>query len=172
MKGKVEAPEPLFLTIGRILTPWGIKGEVKVEPLTDFPQSFAPQNQLYLDGCPLAIESSRCHNKYFIIKLATIDDRNAAEKLKGCEIEIPRSQVPPLPEGQYYPFQLIGLEVQTEEGEPLGEVVDIWLRESNDIYVVRGQRGEILVPAIEDVIKSINVEKGIIIIEAIEGLFK
>ncbi len=162
--------EPLFLTIGRILAPWGIKGEVKIQVLTDFPDSFATQNQVYLNGHPLTIERSQHHDKHLIIKLATIDDRGAAEKLRGYDVEIPLSQAHTLPEGEYYPLQLIGLKVQTEEGEPLGEVVDIWLRESNDIYVVRGQRGQILVPAIEDVVKSIDLQNGTMVIEVITGL--
>ncbi len=165
-----QGSEPLFLTIGRILAPWGIKGEVKIQVLTDFPDSFATQNQVYLRGHPLTIERSWHHDKHLIIKLGTIDDRGAAEKLRGCDVEIPLSQAHTLPEGEYYPLQLIGLKVQTEEGEPLGEVVDIWLRESNDVYVVRGQRGQILVPAIEDVVRSIDLENGIMVIEVMNGL--
>jgi 16S rRNA processing protein RimM len=167
-----KGSEPLFLTIGRILAPWGIKGEVKVQILTDFLDSFATQNQVYLNGHPLTIERSRHLGKHLIIKLATIDDMKAAEKLRGYDIEIPLSQAHTLPEGEYYPLQLIGLKVQTEVGEPLGEVADIWLRESNDIYVVRGQRGEILVPAIEDVVKSIDLENGIMVIEVMNGLLR
>jgi 16S rRNA processing protein RimM len=167
-----KGSESIFLTIGRILAPWGIKGEVKVQVLTDFLDSFAAQNQVYLHGGPLTIEHSRRHDKHLIIKLATIDDRGAAERLGGCDVEIPLSQAHTLPEGEYYPLQLIGLEVQTEAGEPLGEVIDIWLRESNDIYVVRGSRGEILVPAIEDVVKSIDLENGIMVIEVMNGLLE
>jgi 16S rRNA processing protein RimM len=167
-----QGSKPLFLTIGRILASWGTKGEVKVEVMTDFPDSFAVQNQVYLRGRPLAIERSRQCDRHLIIKLATIDDRGAAQKLRGYDLEIPLSEAHTLAEGEYYPLQLIGLKVQNEEGEPLGEVADVWLRESNDIYVVRGRRGEILVPAIEDVVKSIDLEKGTMVIEVITGLLE
>jgi len=91
----------------------------------------------------------------------------------GQPIEIHRSQLQPLPQGQYYHFQLIGLEVETTGGEPLGNITEILTTESgdvNDIYVVNGNRGEILIPAIEDVVKSIDPDKGRIVIEPIEGL--
>jgi 16S rRNA processing protein RimM len=175
--------QPQFLTIARILTPWGIRGEVKIQSLTDIPQLLSAQSRVYLDAQPLLIECSRFssvkpqdkpeagHLKgHLIVKFATIDDRNAAEKLRGRELEIPRSQAPPLAQGEYYPFQLMGLEVKTTEGEPLGEIVDVWLRESNDVYVVRGSRGEVLIPAIEDVVKEIDLEQGVMLIEAIDRL--
>jgi 16S rRNA processing protein RimM len=163
--------EPEFLTIARILSPWGTKGEVKVQVLTDFPEMLAPQSRVYVAGHPFTIEETRRHDKHLILKLTAIEDRGAAESLRGLEIEIPRSEAYPLPEGQFYPFQLMGLKVQTDKGEPLGEISDIWLRESNDVYVVQGPRGELLIPAIEDVVKEIDLNRGIMVIEAIEGLF-
>jgi 16S rRNA processing protein RimM len=75
-----------------------------------------------------------------------------------------------LPEGQYYTFQLIGLDVVTTEGKRIGQITDIMSTPSNDVYIVEGKRGEILIPAIEDVVKSIDLKKGKIVIEAIEGL--
>jgi 16S rRNA processing protein RimM len=73
-------------------------------------------------------------------------------------------------QGQYYTFQLIGLKVLTTDGEYLGQIADIMTTASNDVYIVKGKRGEILIPAIEDVVKSIDLEKGEMVIEAIEGL--
>ena len=140
--------------------------------MTDFPESFAAQSQVYLDGRPMTIERSRHHNKHLIVKLATIDDREAAERLRGCDLEIPFSQAQPLAEGEYYPLQLIGLRVETTEGEDLGQVVNILVTGSNDVYVVRGGRGETLIPAIEDVIQSIDLKNGVIIIQAIKGLLE
>ena len=85
-------------------------------------------------------------------------------------MEIYRSQVHSLPEGQYYYFQLIGLEVWTTQGEFLGNITEILATESNDNYVVRNTNGEILIPAIEDVVKSIDLDKGCLVIEPIAGL--
>jgi 16S rRNA processing protein RimM len=163
--------KPEFLTIGRILSPWGTKGEAKVQVLTDFPEMLAPRGQVYVAGHPFTIEETRRYDKHLILKLTAIEDRGAADRLRGLELEIPRSEAHTLPEGQYYPFQLMGLRVQTGTGELLGEISDIWLRESNDIYVVQGPRGEFLIPAIEDVVKEIDLEHGIMVIEVMEGLF-
>jgi len=93
-----------------------------------------------------------------------------AQRLRGQTIEIHHSQLKPLPEGQYYHFQLIGLEVWTTPGELLGSITEILATASNDIYIVHGVKGEIFIPAIEDVVKSINLNEGRMIIEPIEGL--
>jgi 16S rRNA processing protein RimM len=167
--GKGVAP-PEFLIVGRILAPWGIKGEVKVEVITDFPELFAPRNLVYLNARPFEIESCRPHKQFLVLKLASVDSVEAAEKLRECDLTVPRAELPELPKGQYYTFQLIGLEVVTTESESLGRVVDIMTTASNDVYIVEGKRGEILIPAIEDVVKSIDLKKGAIVIEAIEGL--
>jgi len=167
--GKGPAP-PEFLIVGYILAPWGIRGEVKVEVVTDFPERFAPQKIVYLNTRPLEIESCRPHKQHLVVKLATIDSVEDAEKLRGQDLTIPRSELYPLPEGQYYTFQIIGLKVVTTEGKLLGRITEIMTTGSNDVYIVEGKRGEILIPAIEDVVKSIDLEKGKMVIEAIEGL--
>lgn len=165
-----ELTPPEFLIVGRIIAPWAIRGEVKVQVVTDFPDRLAAQKLVYVNACPLRIESSRPHKQHLVLKLATIDSVEAAEGLRGQDLTIPSSELCPLPEGQYYQFQLIGLDVLTTDGEYLGRIADIMSTASNDVYIVEGERGEILIPAIEDVVKSIDLEKGKIIIEAIEGL--
>ncbi len=159
-----------FITIGRILVPWGTKGKLKVKVITDFPQRFAPSSTVYVNRQPMTIDSTEWYKSKAIIKLNTIDNIEAAQWLRGQPIEIHHSQVYSLPEGQYYQFQLIGLEVWTTQGELLGNITEILTAESNDNYVVKGEEGEILIPAIEDVVKSIDLNKGRIIIEAIPGL--
>ena len=80
--------------------------------------------------------------------------------------------MPPLPDGQYYHHQLIGLKVRTTEGELLGDITEVLTGRSNDNYIVRGEQGEVLIPAIEDVIKAIDLEQGYITIEPIDGLLE
>jgi len=159
-----------FITIGTILATWGNKGKVKIKPETDFPQRFAPHSTIYINRKPMTIDSAEWHNQRLVIKLNAVDSIEDARKLRGKSAEIHRSQVHPLPEGQYYHFQLIGLEVWTTRGELLGNITEILTTESNDSYVVRGAKGEILIPAIEDVVKSIDLDKGCMVIEPIEGL--
>ncbi len=166
----MKSSEPEFITIGKILAPWDIKGKLKVELATDFPQRFAPSSKVYINRQPMTIDSTEWHKGKAIIKLNTVDSIEDAEKLRGQLVEIHHSQLHPLPEGQYYHFQLIGLEVWTTQGELLGNITEILTTPGNDNYVVSGAKGEIFIPAIEDVIKSIDLDKGCLIIEPIEGL--
>ena len=166
----MKSSELEFITIGQILAPWGIKGKLKVAVVTDFPQRFTSTSKIYVNRQPMTIDSTQWHKGKAIIKLNTIDSIEAAQRLRGQPIEIHHSQVYPLPQDQYYHFQLIGLEVWTNQGELLGTITEILTAESNDNYVVRGAKGEILIPAIEDVVKSIDLSEGRIVIEAIPGL--
>lgn len=166
----MKSPEAEFITVGEILAPWGVKGKLKVKVETDFPQRFTPGAKIYLNHQPVIIEDVQWHHRKLTIKLNGIDSWEDAQKLRGKLLEIHHSQVRPLPEGQYYHFQLIGLEVRTTHGELLGKITEILTTESNDNYVIRGSKGEILIPAIEDVVKSIDLDKGCMVIEPIEGL--
>jgi len=159
-----------FIVVGQILAPWGVKGKLKVKVVTDFPQRFAPSSKIYINRQPVTIDNVEWHRDKIIIKLNQIDTIEAAQRLRGQPVEIHHSQIYPLPEGQYYHFQLIGLEVWTTKGELLGNITEILTAESNDNYVVSGAKGEILIPAIEDVVKSIDLDSGRITIEPIEGL--
>ncbi len=159
-----------FITIGQIIAPWGVKGQLKVKIITDFPERFSPSSKVYLDRQPVTIKSTIWQKDRVIIELDHIDSAQAAQRLRGQPKEIHRSQLNTLPRGQYYHFQLIGLEVGTAQGEHLGNISKILTTAGNDIYVVNGARGEILIPAVEDVIKSVELDKGRIVIEAIEGL--
>jgi 16S rRNA processing protein RimM len=159
-----------FVTIGQILAPWGVKGKLKIEVVTDFPQRFAPASKVYVNRQPATIDSTEWHKGKLIIKLNQIDTIEAAQRLRGQPIEIHHRRLYPLPEEQYYHFQIIGLEAWTTQGELLGKVTEILTAESNDNYVVNGARGEILIPAIDDVVKSVDLDSGRITIEPIEGL--
>lgn len=164
------SPEPEFITIGKIIAPWGVKGQLKVKTITDFPERFSPSSKVYINRQPMTIKSTVWQKDRAIIKLGHIDSAQDAQRLRGQPIEIHRSQLKALPEGRYYHFQLTGLEVWTTQGEHLGSISKILTTASNDIYVVNGTKGEVLIPAVEDVIKSVELDKGRLVIEAIEGL--
>ncbi len=166
----MKSPDLEFITIGFILTPWGVEGKLRVKIETDFPQRFTPGARVYVNRQPMTIDSVEWHGGKLVIKFDTIDSIADAQKLRDKAIEIHPSQIQPLPEGQYYYFQLIGLEVWTTQGEMLGNITEILNTESNDNYVVRGAKGEILIPAIEDVVKSVDLDKGYMIVEPITGL--
>ena len=150
----MNPPEVEFIIIGEILAAWGTEGKVKVKVATDFPQRFAPSATVYINHQPMTIDSTEWHKGKPIIKLNTIDSIEGAQQLHGQLIEIHPSQIYPLHEEQYYHFQLIGLEVWTTQGELVGSITEILTGESNDNYVVRTAKREVLIPAIDDVVKS------------------
>jgi len=159
-----------YVAVGRILGPWGRRGDLKVEPLTDFPERFAIGCSLYVDGVAHTIEGSRWQKGKVYIKLSGIDSAAAAAALGQRLLEVPEEELRPLSEGEYYQFQILGLEVRTTEGQPLGKVVQILATGSNDVFVVHGEGGELLIPALNDVIKAIDLEEGWIEVELVEGL--
>lgn len=160
------------IVVGRVVAPWGVKGELKVEVITDFPDRFSPEEQVYIDGSPVTIEMSRWHKGMVILKLANIDSVEAVEKIRGQFMEVPQGQVRSLSENEYYQFQVVGLEVWTTNGEFLGRITQILPTGNNDVYVVRSEDREVLIPAIDDVVKSVELEQGRIVIEVIEGLLQ
>lgn len=161
-----------YITVAQILAPWGTEGKLRVEVVTDFPHRLAPRSPVYVDRKPMTVASTSWHKGQAIVKLEGIDSADEAEKLRNKTLDIHYSQLESLPEGQYYHFQLIGLEVWTSQGQRLGKVVRILSTPSNDNYVVSGEKGEILIPAIEDVVKSIDLEAKRITIEAIKRLLE
>ena len=154
------------------MRPWGVRGEVKVEILTDWPERFALLEYVYLGegAIPYRLEWFRLHRRYALLKVAGCDDRNAAEALREQLVQIPPGEAMPLDEDEYYVHQIEGLEVWTDEGESLGRVVEVLFTGSNEVYVVRGPQGEVLIPAIADVVLQVDLEGGKLIVRLMEGL--
>jgi 16S rRNA processing protein RimM len=163
---------PRYLIIGRVLKPWGYRGEIKIKILTDFPERFASLQTVFLgdDAKIFSVEGARLHGNAARLKLKGIDSTEAAEKLRNQLVQIPTEEATPLPVGKVYLYQLIGLRVRTMEGEPLGEIVDVLDTGANDVYVVRDGSREILLPAIGQVVKEINLESREMVVELMEGL--
>ncbi|MEW5801168.1 MAG: ribosome maturation factor RimM [bacterium] len=161
-----------FIQIGKIVGTHGCKGEVKVYPLTDFPERFLSLKEIILltPQKSLGVEKVRFHKTFVIMKLEGYNTMSEAQELKGCLIGIPQEQVYPLGEDEYYYFQLIGIDVYTEEGVYLGLVKDIFPTGSNDVYVVKDDQKEYLIPAVKDVVKEINLERRRITIHPLKGL--
>ncbi len=157
------------VSIGRILAPVGVRGEIKVRPLTDFPERFDPGALVWLDGYAIAVRSSRWQGRLVYLKLEGVDDRTAAEALRGKELQMPEAA--PLEEdGVFYQHDIIGLSVHDLTGKILGEVSEILATGANDVYVVRGELGELLLPAVEDVVKEIDSAGGRMIVDLLPGL--
>jgi 16S rRNA processing protein RimM len=169
-----KKPELRYLAIGRVTQAHGLKGEISVAVLTEFPERFAVTKQVYLgdafEATLYPLKSYRWHKDHVLLTLAGVNDRNEAETLKGQLVQVPIDEAMPLPEGVYYHYQLVGLKVVTTGGERLGTIVDVMETGANDVYVVDNKGQQILLPAIPDVVKSIDLEKGQMVIEVIDGL--
>ncbi len=158
-----------FITIGEVLGAWGLKGAFRVRPLTDFPERFDPGESVFIQGVPTVIQSSNWQKDGVIVTLPGIDTPEAAAALRSKNLDIPATELRQLPEDQYYQFDIIGMEVVTTGGLNLGKVTDI-LNCGNDVYVVKGDAKETLIPATKDVIKNIDLKSKKITIDPIEGL--
>jgi len=167
-------PELRYLAIGRVVRAHGLHGEVSVTILTEFPERFETTEWVYLgnefEATPYRLERYRWHKKNLLLTLSGVANRTQAEQLRGQFVQVPLEEAVPLPEGTYYLYQLIGLQVITVDGQSLGSVHDILETGANDVYVVEGDERQILLPAIDDVIQSVDIEAGQIVVQVIDGL--
>ena len=155
-----------------MLAAHGIRGELKCRIVTDFPtRRFKRGNTVMIKGQPHTIQAARVQGATVLLKLEDISDRDVAAALRGAEVEVPTHDAVSLPKGQFYWHQVIGLRVEDATShEPLGEVIDIIETGANHVYIVRGQKGEILVPAIKDVVKQIDPAAGRMLIQPLPGM--
>ncbi|RMG00090.1 MAG: 16S rRNA processing protein RimM [Nitrospirae bacterium] len=170
-----------FITIGRIVGSHGVDGALKILPLTFSDERLYEIKRVYLvqEGkhIPFYISDSRRYRGGFIIHLKGISNREEAESLRGLELQIPEEESPPAGENEFYHYQIIGLDVFTEEDVYLGKVTGILETGSNDVFIVepstpyreKGKK-EFLIPAIEDVVSRIDLTRGKMIINPMEGL--
>lgn len=159
-----------FVAVGFVRTSFGLRGELKIEPLTPFAGRFAPGAMLWLGGVERRVERSRQVERTVVVKLTGIDTPEAAAAFRGQYLQVPESDRPPLPEGEFYRADIIGLAVVTTGGEVLGEVTEFLPTGANDVVSVRGPRGEVLVPLIEDVVQRIDLTARTMTIEPLPGL--
>ena len=166
-------PNPLtdgLAAVGKVLTAWGIKGDLKVEAWSDNPHRFDAGSELMVNGATCVIERSKPFQRGLLVKLIGIDTRSDAELLRGCELSVPNDQLMDLPEGHYFIDQLIGLTVATTDGRTLGRLDEVLRTPGNDVYVVKQNGREYLIPAIADVVQQVDLNAGTMLIEAIPGL--
>ncbi len=169
---------PRYLLLGEILRPHGIRGELRVRILTDYPERIPELKQVYIGVSPeaanikaYAVETMRMHKGYGLLKLKEVATRNDAELLRTQLVMIDLASAVPLEEGEFYLFQLIGLAVYLEEGELLGHISDVIETGANDVYIVESpQYGEVLIPAIEQTILDIDFDTGVMRVRLLDGL--
>lgn len=164
-----------FLEIGKIANSHGVKGEVKIIPLTDNPERYNDLEWVYIDKEPglqkYDIEGVKYFKGFVILKLKGINSIDDAEKLKGLFLKINRENAVRLPEHCYFICDLIGCEVFEENGSRLGELKNVIGTGSNDVYIVKDEKGkEILIPALKSVVELICIEDKKIVVSLPKGL--
>ena len=153
------------LTIGEVLKPQGIRGELKIKTFTDTPQDFSAFGRVFIGGTEYRILSFRVGEGGFAyLGLRGVPDRNAAELLRGKKIEGDREDAPALEEGRYYIVDILGMDAVTEEGEFLGKVADITPL-STEVYTLEKEGKRILFPAVSGVIVRVDNERGQIVVD-------
>lgn len=159
-----------FLEAGQIVNTHGILGELKIVPWCDSPQFLCGFSTLYIDGKPIKVKSSRPHKGNVLAMLEGICDVNAAMRLKGKTVCIDRTGVK-LPDGRHFLADLMDLEVRdADTGEILGRITDILTPPSHEVYVVRGDKREYMIPAVDEFLIETNVDEGYIRVRLIEGM--
>lgn len=165
--------EPVL--VGTVARAHGLTGEVVVDSWSDAPERYAPGSVLAASlsaggARRLRVAASRPFGERLLVRFEGIESRTDAEALRGAELTIPRREAKPLPEGRHYRFELVGLRAKTAAGEPIGEVTDVFTTGAHDVIVVRGTKGEILIPLVPDVIVSVDVAGGSITVNPPAGL--
>ena len=164
--------DPDSVTIGVVLRPHGIRGEVVVEPLTDNEERFARLEDVRLvrpSGASslMRVASMFPHKGRLVIQFGGVGNMDEAESLRGAELRIPMASLPELPAGSYYHHQLKGLEVRVETGASLGTVTDLWETGSTPVLVIRDdEKRETLMPLVDAFILEVNLDQGFMRVKA------
>lgn len=140
-----------------------------MQPLTDFPERFEAGSRLWIAGQEWVVQRGRWAGRSVILKLRGLETRNEAETLRNAELTVPEPAAIE-EEGVYYLHDIIGLPVFDADGEALGKLAEVLTTGSTDVYVVHGERGELLLPALEDVITQVDIDGGRIVVDVPEGI--
>lgn len=172
--GSTQAGKPAYLAVGRLRRPHGVKGEIIMDILTDFPERLKPGVLLFAGEAhqPLRVRSVRSHDKVLLMAFESMQTPEIVGELRNQILYVSAADIPPLQEGEYYHHQLIGLRVIDEAGNPLGMITSILeTGGANDVYLVSGQNDrELLLPDIEEVVLSIDLEAGEMRVHLLPGL--
>lgn len=167
----------MLITIGKAIKPFGVKGEMKIESLTDFPERFKGLRRVYLvspAGKEVAcgVKAVRYAGGAPFLLFEGFDSPEKAKTLNGWLLKVPEEEAMPLPEGSCYWFELVGMEVFSESGEKLGTIVDVFETGSNDVYVMKQAGREVYLPATKEVVKQVDRKAKRMVIHVMDGLME
>jgi 16S rRNA processing protein RimM len=167
------AGEPLYLSVGFLRRPHGVRGEIIMDLHTDFPERLRKGRKLFLgeEHKPVTLESIRVHGKGVLMKFKTIDTPGDVGQFRNQWVYAAVKDLPPLPKGQHYQHELLGFEVVDDIGNPLGVLEEVMETGANDVYIVRDLSGkELLLPNIPSVVLELDFARRIMKVHLLEGL--
>lgn len=166
--------EPQWLAVGRITRAHGTGGEVALQSLSEVESRFVPGSRLYVGESVervLTVRSVRGpHRGRLLVGFEEVRDRDQAEALAGDYLFVPAAEAPPLPEGEFWPHQILGCEVVTGAGRSLGRIREIIRGPANDVWAAEGDGGEILIPALKDVVERVDLQARKVVVRELAGL--
>lgn len=165
--------DPVFILMGKLRKPHGVRGEMVMSVLTDIPELLAPGAKVYLgeEFQPRSIRSVRPHREDLLIAFEGITDRDEVGFYRNTMLYMEEGDFPELPGDEFYLHDLVGMDVVTDTGQLLGELQEILITGANDVYLVQDKEGvEFLIPAIDDVVLDIDFEQNTILIHPLDGL--
>lgn len=176
--GLSNTPQPYYLVLGKVLRPHGVRGELRIQLMTDYPERISTLEFVYLGSDPMQEEADRYHliamrrNKgYGLLTLQGIQDRNTADTLRDLLVMVDIANAVPLNDGEFYLYQLMGMQVYTDDGKVLGSITDIIETGANDVYVVQSDDyGEVLIPITDETLIETHISARKIIVKLPEGL--
>jgi 16S rRNA processing protein RimM len=167
---RTAEPGPGFVAIGIIRAARGIHGELRIEPLSDIEGRFDPGRRVYIDGTAYLLARARSDRHGLLLTIDGVSGRDAAESLIGKVLEIREDESPSLPEDTYYRHEIVGLRVFDAAGASIGRIEEVLETGANDVYVVRDESGETLIPAVDSIVKRVDLALREMHVELIPGL--
>jgi 16S rRNA processing protein RimM len=166
-----------LIAVGRMGKSVGVRGEVRVEALTDRVARFRELTEVWVGADEATarretVEAVRFQHDTPVVKLRGVDSRDASDRLRGCFLFVDAASLPPLPEGSFYIHDIIGMTVATEEGKVVGTVKDVQNLPGGDVWCVDAGGNEVMIPAVREFIRTVDMQKRTILIRTIEGLFE
>jgi 16S rRNA processing protein RimM len=166
----------MYIAVGKIIKVYGVQGHIKAIPYSGFPDRFTHLRMVYIEGgegmCGFILEDVQVQNEVSLLKLRGIETRETAGTFVKKELWVPEEQQIELPEGEYFIHDLIGLEVFDTDGESVGKLEEVLLNAGNNVYVVREDQREILIPAVPEFIKLIDLQQKKMVVQLIEGMLE
>ena len=170
---KPRTPEPRqprdgFVAVGFVRAPRGLRGELSVEPMTDFAARFQPGAAVWAAGVSYTVAVARPNQKTLLVQFEGMESRDEAELLRGLLLEVPDVTLTPLEQGRYYRFQIVGMDVVDTEGAPLGQIQEVLETGANDVYIVHDAESELLIPAIDSVVQDVDIDANRMVVQLLD----